>query len=106
MWKGRATAVKAGDYARHVTEKVFPQIRSIPGHRGAYLLRRSVGNSIEFLVLTLWASMDAIRRFAGSEPDKAVVEPAARAVLSEFEEVVTHYELVAHTDEEAQQSTG
>jgi uncharacterized protein len=106
LWKGRATAVKAGDYARHVAEKVFPQIRSIPGHRGAYLLRRSVGNSIEFLVLTLWASMDAVRRFAGPEPEKAVVEPAARAVLSDFEEIVTHYELVAHEDEGTQQPTG
>lgn len=106
VWKGRTTTVKAGEYARHVTETVLPHIGSIPGHRGAYLLRRSVGNGIEFLVLTLWASMDAIRRFAGPEPEKAVVEPAARAVLSDFEEVVAHYELVAHTDEGTQQSTG
>jgi heme-degrading monooxygenase HmoA len=90
---------KAGDYVRHASETVFPQIQSIPGHRGAYLLRRSVGNGIEFLVLTLWASMDAVRRFAGPEPEKAVVEPAARAALSDFEETVTHYEVVARTEE-------
>lgn len=94
LWKGCATEAQSGEYVRHVSEKVFPQIQSIPGHVGAYLLRRSVGNGIEFLVLTLWASMDAIRRFAGPEPEKAVVEPAARAVLSDFDEVVTHYEVV------------
>jgi hypothetical protein len=99
MWKGRATAAKAGDYVRHASENVFPEIRSIPGHRGAYLLRRSVGNSIEFLVLTLWASMDAVRGFAGPEPEKAVVEPAARAALSDFDETATHYEVVVHTGE-------
>jgi hypothetical protein len=98
LWKGRATAAKAGDYVRHASEAVFPEIQSIPGHRGAYLLRRSVGNSIEFLVLTLWASMDAVRRFAGPEPEKAVVEPAARAALSDFEETVTHYEIVVRID--------
>lgn len=103
LWKGRAAAAKAGEYVKHLTEKVFPQIRSIPGHRGAYLLRRSISNDIEFLVLTLWASMDAIRKFAGLEPEKAVVEPAARAVLSDFDEAVTHYEIVAHTDEGASQ---
>lgn len=97
LWKGRATAAKAGDYVRHISETVFPQIQSLPGHRGAYLLRRSVGNTIEFLVLTLWASMDAIRGFSGPEPGKAVVEPAARAVLSEFDETVTHYEVVVRT---------
>lgn len=99
LWRGRATAAKAGDYVRHATETVFPQIRSLPGYRGAYLLRRSVGNGIEFLVLTLWASMDAVRKFAGPDPEKAVVEPAARAALSDFDETVAHYEVVARTGE-------
>jgi uncharacterized protein len=101
LWKGRATAAKAGEYIRHVGEKVFPQIESIPGHRGAYLLRRCAGDGIEFLVLTLWASMEAVGRFAGPEPERAVVEPAARSVLSDFDEVVTHYEVVARTEERA-----
>ncbi len=98
LWKGRATAAKAGDYVRHASETVFPEIRSIPGHCGAYLLRRPIGNSVEFLVLTLWASMDAVRRFAGPDAEKAVVEPAARAALSDFEDTVTHYEVVVRTD--------
>lgn len=99
LWKGRATAAKAGEYVRHVKDKVFPQIQSLPGHRGAYLLRRSAGNGIEFLVMTLWGSADAVRRFAGPEPEKAVVEPAARAALSDFDETVTHYEVVLHTED-------
>jgi hypothetical protein len=99
MWKAHATAAKAGDYVRHASEKVFPEIQALPGHRGAYLLRRSVGNTIEFLVLTLWASMDAIRGFAGPEPEKAVVEPAARAALSDFDGIATHYEVVVHSGE-------
>jgi uncharacterized protein len=99
LWKGCATAAKAGAYIQHVSEKVFPQIESIPGHRGAYLLRRSVNSGIEFLVLTFWSSMDAVRLFAGPEPERAVVEPSARAVLSDFDEGVTHYEVVARTKE-------
>jgi hypothetical protein len=38
--------------------------------------------------------MEAVRRFAGDEPERAVVEPAARAVLSDFDESVRHYEVV------------
>jgi uncharacterized protein len=101
LWKGRATAAKAGDYVRHASQTVFPEVQSLPGHRGAYLLRRSVGNGVEFTVLTLWDSMDAVRGFAGSDPAKAVVEPAARAALSDFDETVTHYEVVVHTGEGA-----
>lgn len=97
LWKGRATEAQSGNYIRHLSHSVFPQLQSIPGHAGGYLLRRSTGNGVEFLVLTLWDSMDAIRRFAGPEPGKAVVEPAARAVLSDFDEVVAHYEVVMHT---------
>jgi heme-degrading monooxygenase HmoA len=49
------------------------------------------------VVLTLWDSMDAVRRFAGPDPDKAVVEPAAQAVLTEFDQSVTHFEIVHHS---------
>ena len=101
LWKGRATAAKAGDYVRHASKTVFPEVQALPGHRGAYLLRRPVGNSVEFTVLTLWDSMDSVRGFAGPDPEKAVVEPAARAALSDFEETVTHYEVVVHTGEGA-----
>lgn len=97
LWKGRATAAKAGDYVRHASQTVFPEVQSLPGHRGAYLLRRSVANGVELTVLTLWDSMDAVRGFAGPDPERAVVEPAARAALSDFEETVTHYEVVVHT---------
>lgn len=102
LWKGRATAAQAPKYLLHVKETVLPTLESIPGHRGAYLLRRSVESGIEYVVLTLWASMDAVRRFAGPAPEKAVVEPTARAVLSEFDPTVTHYEIVVDTSETAE----
>jgi heme-degrading monooxygenase HmoA len=94
-WRGRAaTAPEADAYARHLGDAVFPQLTSIPGHRDARLLRREVDGGFEFLVLTAWDSMDAVRGFAGDHPERAVVEPAARAVLSDFDEAVYHYELV------------
>jgi heme-degrading monooxygenase HmoA len=48
----------------------------------------------EVVVLTLWESMDAVRKFAGGKPDKAIVEPEARAVLTDFDDCVTHFEIV------------
>jgi heme-degrading monooxygenase HmoA len=84
----------ADAYARHLGETVFPQLTSLPGHRGAQLLRRESDGGFEFLVLTAWESMKAVRGFAGDDPERAVVEPEARAVLSDFDESVRHYELV------------
>jgi uncharacterized protein len=102
-WTGRADAGKEYGYIEHVTKRVFPALAAIEGHRGAYLLRRQVDRAtrdgaIEFVVLTLWQSMEAVRRFAGDKPDRAVVEPEARAVLISFDEAVTHFDVVYRTE--------
>jgi uncharacterized protein len=94
VWKGRATAARASEYVQHATTKVFPALSTIEGHRGAYLLRRAVDGVIEFQVLTFWDSMAAVRGFAGADPEKAVVEPEARAILTSFDESVNHFEIV------------
>jgi len=94
MWHARATVERSGEYVEHAIKKVFPVLGTIQGHRGAFLLRRAVDGAIEFVVLTLWESMEAVRRFAGVKPEKAVVEPEARAVLTAFDESVTHFEVV------------
>jgi heme-degrading monooxygenase HmoA len=98
MWKARSTARQATAYIQHATKKVFPKLRTIEGHRGEYLLRRQAEDGVELVVLTLWDSMEAVRRFAGPEPDKAVVEPEARAVLTSFDEYVTHFDVVEGTE--------
>ena len=91
LWRGKAKDVASGDaYQRHVTRSVIPVLKRIAGHKGAQVLRRDE----EFLVITFWESMDAIRRFAGDDPQRAVVEPEARAVLREYDELVSHYEVM------------
>src|SRR5450755_290416 len=98
MWRARSTVDKSGEYVQHATKKVFPTLRAIEGHRGAYLLRRAVDGAIELVVLTLWESMEAVRRFAGVKPEKAVVEAEARAALTSFDDSVTHFEVVHRTE--------
>jgi heme-degrading monooxygenase HmoA len=58
------------------------------------LLCRGVKDGVELVVLTLWDSIEAIQKFAGTEPNKAVVEPEARAVMTKFDKYVTHFEVV------------
>ncbi len=94
MWKARSTPKQAAAYIEHATKTVFPKVRNIKGHRGDYLLRRELEDGVELVVLTLWDSMEAVRRFAGYEPNKAVVEREARATLTSFDEYVTHFEVV------------
>ena len=102
LWRGIAgTQADAAAYHHHVTKSVLPSLTTMPGHRGAKVLRREDGGRIEFLVITLWESMDAIRKFAGDEPECAVVEPEARAVLVEYDDFVHHYEIAYDADDHA-----
>ena len=93
-WRGVARSGAADDYVRHLRTDVFPELHKIPGHRGATVLRKDLEDGVEFVVLTYWDSMDAIRRFAGIDPDVAVVPPEAQALMREFDETVRHYDVV------------
>jgi len=102
MWKGRTTPENAGRYVEHLDTRVRPELLAIPGYRGVYLLRRAVNGAIEFVVLTLWDSMSAIRKFAGADAEKAVVAPQAQALLSSFDDSVSHFEVVHRPDDPSQ----
>lgn len=93
-WRGRAGPEKAEDYPTHFRTGVLPELRRISGFRGAYLTRRDLADHVEFLVLTRWESMDAIRAFAGDDAERAVVEPGGIAALLDFDPAVRHYEVL------------
>lgn len=92
-WRGRATAERAPAYRAHLLDAVLPELREIPGFLGLRFLERPHPAGVEVLVMTEWASWDAIRAFAGDAPEVAVVEPAAAAVLIEFDAHVEHFTL-------------
>ena len=94
LWRGQATNAQADAYFRHVTGTVFPSLKDLAGHRGAWLLRRQAEGQTEFLALTLWESL---RAFAGDDIATAIVEPEARAVLADFDDFARHYEVAFKT---------
>ena len=59
-----------------------------------YLLRRELADEVEFLALTMFESLSAVRDFAGQDYEVAVISPEAKQVLKRFEERATHYEIV------------
>lgn len=98
IWKGWANPAQSEAYPAHFHRAVLPDLRATEGFLGAQLLRSDLPGQIEFMVITRWASLDAIRAFAGETLDKAVVEPGAVAALERFDETVLHYEVVDATE--------
>lgn len=93
-WKGLAKRGEANNYIRHLETETFPLVSAIAGFVDASIVRRSTGDGVEFLVVTSWESMDAIRKFAGDDPDAAVVPGAVKGMMLNWEERVKHYEVV------------
>jgi heme-degrading monooxygenase HmoA len=89
-WRGRAARSNSDAYPKHFRTTVMPELRNLTGFIGAHLSQRLFNDKIEYLVLTRWQSMDAIRGFAGSDVSRAVVEPEAAAALIDFDEAVHH----------------
>jgi heme-degrading monooxygenase HmoA len=98
MWRGYAISEKADDYVKHLQQAVVPELRQIDGFRGVYLLRRDSSDDVEFVVLTLWESMDAIRKFAGKNPEVAVVAPAAQALFRKYDAMVKHFDIILNLE--------
>lgn len=91
-WRGLSSTDTASAYLEHLQTETLPQLRAIDGHRGAYVLRRETGEAVEFVVLTLWDSLESVRAFAG-DYEAAVVPPKARSLLMSFDERSLHYDV-------------
>ena len=95
MWRGWASRENAAAYEEHFRSEVLRELSQVPGYRRAELLRREDGVETEIVVITEFESMDAIRAFAGVDPEAAVVAKRARELMSRFEDRVRLYEVGA-----------
>jgi heme-degrading monooxygenase HmoA len=96
IWRGAVAQADRDAYAEYMEHTGVAGYTSTPGNRGAWMLRRDVHGKTEFLMFTLWESMEAIQGFAGEKPEVAVFYPEDDRFLVERDEFVSHYEVVRH----------
>ncbi len=94
IWHGYTTHANADAYEALLKAEILPGIqnRNIADYRGIDLLRRSVGDEVEFITIMWFDSLEAIQAFAGEDYEVAVVPPEARKLLARFDERSQHYE--------------
>ena len=93
MWRGWTWSEDADAYAAYVDETGIAGYRNTPGNIGAWILRRDVGDRTEFVTLSFWESVDAIRAFAGDDVEQAVFYDEDVRFLVERETTVTHWKI-------------
>lgn len=95
IWHGWTTNENADKYETLLKNEIFVNIqgRHIHGFKSIQLLRRDVGQEVEFITIMLFDSLDAVRVFAGEDYEAAVVPANARKILSHFDARSQHYEV-------------
>lgn len=99
VWRGWALEPGAADYERHYRDDVAANLGALPGFVGARLLRGVDGDEVAFTSITYFTDLDAVRAFAGTDPERAVVEDVARRALSRWDDRVSHHEVVVDVAE-------
>lgn len=94
IWQGATDEADAEEYVTYLERTGFEEYRSTPGNLGVLGLRRVSGGRAEFLLLSFWESMDAVRGFAGPDPERAVFYPEDDRFLIQRDEHVSHYAIV------------
>jgi heme-degrading monooxygenase HmoA len=93
-WRGWTDADRAEAYLDYLNRTGVPGLRGTPGNRGVYVFHRSVeGDREEFVVLSLWDDVEAIRAFAGDDVEVARFYPEDDDFLIEREWTCAHYEV-------------
>ena len=95
IWHGATPASRADEYAAYLERTGVRDCKATPGNRGVYVLRRIRQDRADFTFISLWDSLDAIRRFAGEDYEKARYYQEDRDFLIELEPFVEHYDIVA-----------
>ena len=95
IWHGFTKPEHADAYEAMLKPEPLPGLSRVAGYRGSYVLRRAVGNEIEFITILFWDSVDAIRAVAGVNYETAVVPEERRKVLAHWDAKATHYEVVS-----------
>jgi heme-degrading monooxygenase HmoA len=93
IWRGAVRREDADAYAAYIGETGLADYTATAGNRGAWMLRRDDGALTEFVMFTLWDSLEAIRGFAGEQIETAVYYPEDDRYLVERDLAVKHYEV-------------
>jgi heme-degrading monooxygenase HmoA len=71
LWHGEVSVEKADEYEKFMVERAAPDYSSIDGLINLYFQRKDEVTKSHFLLVTIWDSLESIKKFAGEKPEIA-----------------------------------
>jgi heme-degrading monooxygenase HmoA len=95
IWRGVTLATKAEEYSEYLNNFVVPACQTAEGNEGLFIMKEIQGELVYFLLLSLWASDEALQNFVGIDSCEAVdLFPEEKNLLLAFESTASHYKMV------------
>jgi heme-degrading monooxygenase HmoA len=90
-WRGRIRTEDRDEYVAYIVGTGLDDYAKTPGNLGYQMVTRDMGDgTTEVATMSWWTGMDAIRGFAGDEPERARYYPEDDRFLVERPELVEH----------------
>ncbi len=94
MWRGKVRKDLKSEYVAYFNQTGPADYGKVEGNHGVYLLCQDLGDNFEFLTMTFWTSIAAIKKFAGEDYEKARYYPEDQKFLLKFNETAEHFEVL------------
>lgn len=94
IWHGWTAREDADAYQDMLNSDVLPGIHRVKGYHGAYVLRRDDGDEVEFMTMTIFDDLAAVKQFAGEDYTKPVVQGLAQRLLRRADAKAAHFQIV------------
>ena len=95
IWQGRTRPGMGKPYLSYLDQTGLKEYKTTEGFKDVLVLTREIEDVTEYVLITLWDGMEAVRHFAGPEPERAVYYPEDDRyfLAEELTPYVRHYEV-------------
>ncbi|MDW6026370.1 hypothetical protein SAZ10_31880 [Mesorhizobium sp. BAC0120] len=95
-WSGRIRTADEAVYVAYIAKTGLKEYSETPGNLGYQMMMRTLGDGVsEVSTLSWWRDMEAVRSFAGDNPERAVYYPEDDRFLLDRPEFVEHHRVFA-----------
>lgn len=93
LWHGEVAIDQADEYEQFMIDRAAPDYASVDGLLKLYFQRRDEDDIAHFLLVTIWDSLESIKKFAGARPELAKYYPEDDNFLLEKEKYTSMYDI-------------